>query len=482
MGLTSFGTSMYSIGQLKTLKDNLGEQGQRIEFLSHQIQEQDLGIYNITMATRRYVEDSVEAIGKVAEETKRLTIVKALESSARTYLLNFRMALTDLIIGITELMEGRLSPLLIDPHQLEEAYKNLLTAANKVGLEPVSLHPGIVFQTPVSVLGKDDRQLVVMVHVPLNAGTLILYKYLPSPIIFEDKDVALYVEDEEKYLAMDAHQTVGLQMTPREFDKFLKTKRVYSCDKSHVFTKSLERLCLYNLFVQRTEEVSKTCKVKVGPLTSSVSQIQTNTYRLFSPGWVTVTTECVNGSVVVQTTHKTAVMKPTRECPKISTEDYLLTYRVAIDGRADLVSLPSVVDMATWMGEVDNIDDDSLKEALVAYTSTYEKETTVPLPEFKARLAAGPWRKVVHNLRHVQDVITIVVGGVLVFYSLKFVWKCLGPGFMRISELRGNRANCRGSSRPSAGKRRDMMLTTVNNESSGPTVEARPVRGLQWIE
>ena len=281
---------------------------------------------------------------------------------------------------------------------------------------------------------------------------------------------------------MDAHQTVGLQMTPREFDKCLKTKRVYSCEKSHVFTKSLERLCLYNLFVQRTEEVSKTCKVKVGPLTSSVSQIQTNTYRLFSPGRVTVTTECVNGSVVVQTAHKTAVMKPTRECPKISTEDYLLTYRVAIDGRADLVSLPSVVDMATWMGEIDNIDDDSLKEALVAYTSTYEKETTVPLPEFKARLAAGPWRKVVHNLRHVQDVITIIVGGVLVFYSLKFVWKCLGPGFMKISELRGNRANCRGSSRPSAGKRRDMMLTTVNNESSGPTVEARPVRGLQWIE
>ena len=99
-----------------------------------------------------------------------------------------------------------------------------------------------------------------------------------SPIIFEDKDVALYVEDEEKYLAMDAHQTVGLQMTPREFYKCLKTKGVYSCKKSHVFTKSLERLCLYNLFVQHTEEVSKTCKVRVGPLKSSVSQIQTNAY------------------------------------------------------------------------------------------------------------------------------------------------------------------------------------------------------------
>ena len=228
MGLTSFGTSMYSIGQLKTLKDNIGEQGEKIEFLSHQIQEQDLRIYNITQATRRYVEESVEAIGKVAEETRRLTIVKALETSARTYLLNFRMALTDLTIGITELMEGRHSPLLIDPHKLDEAYKNLLAAAKKVGLEPVSLHPGIVFQTPVSVLGKDDRQLVVMVHVPLNVGTLILHKYLPSPIIFEDKDVALYVEDEEKYLAMDTHQTIGLQLTPREFDRCLGMKGVYS--------------------------------------------------------------------------------------------------------------------------------------------------------------------------------------------------------------------------------------------------------------
>ena len=278
------------------------------------------------------------------------------------------------------------------------------------------------------------------------------------------------------------YKNVGLQMTPREFDKCLKMKKVYSCEKSHVFTKSLERLCLYNLLVQRTEEVSKTCKVKVGPLTSSVSQIQTNTYRLFSPGWVTMTTECVNGSVMVQTAHKTVVMTPTRECPKISTEDYLLTYPVTIDGKADLVSLPSVVNMATWMGEVDSIDDNSLKEALVAYTSTYEKETTVPLPEFKARLAAGPWRKIVHNLRHVQDVITIIVGGVLVFWGFKFVWKYLGPRFVRICELRGNRANCCGSSRPSAGKRRDIMMTAVNNESSGPMPEARPVRGLQWIE
>ena len=264
VGSTSFRTSMYSIGQLKTLKNNLGEQGERIEFLSHQIQEQDLRIYNITQATKKYVKNSVEAFGKVAEETKRLTIFKALESSARTYLLNFRMALTDLTIGITGLIEGRLSPLLIDPHKLDEAYNNLLTAASKVGLEPVSPHPGITFQTPVSVLGKDNRQLVVMVHVPLNTRTLILYKYLPSPIIFENKDVALYVEDEEKFLAMDAHQSIGLHMTPQEFDKCLKTKNVYSCERSHVFTKSLEQLCLYNLFVQRTEEIGKTCQVKVG--------------------------------------------------------------------------------------------------------------------------------------------------------------------------------------------------------------------------
>ena len=235
--------------------------------------------------------------------------------------------------------------------------------------------------------------------------------------------------------------------------------------------------------MQRTEEISRTCQVKVGPLKNSVSRIQTNTFRLFSPGRVTVTTECVNGRVMVQTAHKTTVMQLTRDCPKISTENYLLTYRVTINGRTDLVALPSVVDMAAWMGEeITTIDDNSLKEALVAYTSTYGKETTVPLPEFKARLAAGPWRKVVHNLRYVQDGITIIVGGVLVFWCFRLLFRYLGPKFVRISELQRSRANCRGSSRPSAGKRRDMVMATVNDESVGPMLEARPVRGLQWIE
>ena len=134
------------------------------------------------------------------------------------------------------------------------------------------------------------------------------------------------------------------------------------------------------------------------------------------------------------------------------------------------------------MGEITNMDDNSLKEALVAYTSTYEKETTVLLPEVKARLAAGPWRKVVHNLRYVQDGITIIVGGVLVFWCLRLLYRYLGPKFVKINMLQGKRANCRGSSRLGAVKRLDMVMATVNDKSPGPMLEARPVRGLQWIE
>ena len=93
---------------------------------------------------------------------------------------------------------------------------------------------------------------------------------------------------------------------------------------------------------------------------------------------------------MVQTAHKTTMLRLTRDCPKISTENFLLTFRVAMEGNADLVSLPSVVDMATWMGErIPNIDDKSLKEALVEYKTTYEKNVNVLLPEFKTRLAAG---------------------------------------------------------------------------------------------
>ena len=68
------------------------------------------------------------------------------------------------------------------------------------------------------------------------------------------------------------------------------------------------------------------------------------------------------------------------------------------------------------------------------------------------------------------------------FWCFRLLYRYLGPKFVRISELRRNCANCRGSSRPSAGKRREMVMTTVDNESAGPMLGARPVRGLQWIE
>ena len=96
---------------------------------------------------------------------------------------------------------------------------------------------------------------------------------------------------------------------------------------------------------------------------------------------------------------------------------------VNIDGKADLVSLPSVVDMSTWMGEMTNIDDNSSQGSSRGVHLHVREGDHCTDSGIQSRLAAGPWRKVVHNLLHLQDGITIIAGGVIVFWCLRLVYR-----------------------------------------------------------
>ena len=163
------------------------------------------------------------------------------------------------------------------------------------------------------------------------------------------------------------------------------------------------------------------------------------------------------------------------------TEDYLLTYRVNINGKADLVSLPS-----SWICRPGWGDEQHRRQfpqggsrGLHLHVRKGDDRTTSGIQgqvgsralEEGGTQTSIRTRRYHHHRRRSNCV-----------WCLRLMYKYCLPQFERISALRGRRANCHGSSRPSAGKRRDMVMTTVNDESSGPIVEARPVRGLQWIE
>ena len=106
----------------------------------------------------------------------------------------FRMELTDFLTGVTRLMDHRLSPLLVEPKALEEAFGKIKNAARLRNMRPMSEDAGILFQVLTSTFVDDNGKLFAITHLPLYARDLLrLYRYVPAPLLLDKQKVSLEI-------------------------------------------------------------------------------------------------------------------------------------------------------------------------------------------------------------------------------------------------------------------------------------------------
>ena len=171
-GLASFGSSIFNTAQLNRLNDDRQRIEENQQFLMEELSEQNLRINNIM----RFVEEQYKAWVKqvkLIQETQRRTVMETMGAQIHLLIQAFRMELTDFLTGITRLMDHRLSPLLVQPKALEDAFGILKNAARLRNMRPMSEDAGILFQVPTSTFVDDHGRLFAITHLPLYAGDLL---------------------------------------------------------------------------------------------------------------------------------------------------------------------------------------------------------------------------------------------------------------------------------------------------------------------
>ena len=114
------------------------------QFLMDELLEQNLRINNIT----RFVEEQYKAWVKqvkLIQESQRRTVMVEMGQQIHLLIQAFRIELTDFLTGITRLMDHRLSPLLVQPKALEDAFGKLKNAARLQNMRPMSEDAEILF-------------------------------------------------------------------------------------------------------------------------------------------------------------------------------------------------------------------------------------------------------------------------------------------------------------------------------------------------
>ena len=157
-GLASFGSSIFNTAQLHRLNED--RQTDRRE---PTVPHGGIGGTHISASItsnglwRDQYKSWVKHV-KLIQETQRRTVMAEMGQQIHLLIQAFRMELTDFLTGVTRLMDHHLSPLLVQPKALEEAFTKIKNAARLPNMRPMSEDAGILFQVPTSTFSGRQRE------------------------------------------------------------------------------------------------------------------------------------------------------------------------------------------------------------------------------------------------------------------------------------------------------------------------------------
>ena len=130
----------------------------------------------------------------------------------RLFVSEFTMFMT----AIQSLIEGHFSPLLVNPDLLQSSYDDIVNKGKAESLNPLSNDADTLFQSPTSVVGTQEGDLLIVVHIPLYSGSLMqLYRYVAAPFPLKENIVAT-IRHNKEYLALDPSGMIGKELSATE--------------------------------------------------------------------------------------------------------------------------------------------------------------------------------------------------------------------------------------------------------------------------
>ena len=396
VSLAGFGTSLYTSSQVSALKKEVDDQTSSQQLISQTLEFQSLRITNLTRFVHTYHEMVVDAIRKLSAGTKKA----ALETHGRFMQLTlevFKGEIKDFIIGLTALMDGKLHPLLVEPHKLSFAYVELVNKARQEGLAPLSVDPSILFNCPTSTMASlDNGDLSIIAHVPFNTGLLNLYKLISAPIKLENQNsVTLSIDTRAEYFAIDAEQIRGGQYLAKQISSCRIFQNSQHCPSINFLTRNLTSLCLYNVMMMQLEHIRQNCQILVSPTRQEIHSLRVNHYLLFSPTPTSISFDCTSNRKQVKTFEGQLYLTMIPECPIAHTMGFTFSYTTNVLLRHDIVYLPTLYKIDKWFG------DDSLSSELEENTVAKMNELIVSgLANFDNARDGIPLKALLDRIHH----------------------------------------------------------------------------------
>ena len=240
--IVNFGVSAYSLSELQTISADVDRLDDEVTYIATQLDATNLKINRLETDMTTMAELTRQIVifdGTIEEE---FYVSQLVQNVTRTVAL-YQSEMDDSFTALIQLMDRRLSPLLLNPCSLMKAFADIKRKAKKHNLQPIIEDPSLLLGCDTSVISQTGK-LEVIVHVPLISGeSLRLLKALDFPI--HVSNMAYHFRPKESILAINNAETVIKSMTPKDLDQCDKFGNIYHCQKFNILSKDLKGSCMY---------------------------------------------------------------------------------------------------------------------------------------------------------------------------------------------------------------------------------------------
>ena len=230
---------------------------------------------------------------------------------------------------------------------------DIVTKSRQEHLHPISEDADIIFQSPTSVVGTEEGDLLAIIHIPLYSGFLMrMYRYVSAPFPLRE-DIVATIKHDKDYLALDPSGTVGKELSSTEVLACDQINRIFHCTGENVLQKNLDDLCLYSLFNQKVDQIEELCRVEIGKVKSHAIQLSGNQFRILVTEPTQLTKICLDGNTKVEPIKGVYILTLSDTCPKANTPDHIFTRNPHVVSSQQLITLPCVENAAKWFETID---------------------------------------------------------------------------------------------------------------------------------
>ena len=325
--------------------------------------------------------------------------------------------LDDFSTAIDYLVDGRISPHLVDIQELDEAYKKLINKAAVLGAKPLNPDFNVLFRQKAAAIYFEGTDIKVFISVPLYHGDKVplwQYNFFPLPIT---ERLTLNIQPNLAFVAWTKDGKNLVELNEVELSKCETIDNNWVCPTLPILRKDLESSCLHNLFYQNPNAIMRTCPLRVGILKDFASMIAPNQYRIFGPDDSLLIQECINeDESVISQFRNEAYLNLTWNCPKAETENYTFFYN-PIEGKSGRYLHHELTpEMKDWLENL--LPNDAIRTA----EQLIEKEEIqeIVLIELKERLTNRVWKQI-KETSHYAFFVTLIFA---VFLPISWCCTC----------------------------------------------------------